>query len=328
MAENPIISSAPRVGITQGDINGISYEIILKTFSDSRMVGMMTPILYGQSKVLSYYKKNFGIDDFNYSLTRDARQSWNQKFNILNIVEQELKIEAGIPTAVSVEMAMLSLKRAVDDLNDGYIDALVMTPTTRAVMKSNEDFLLSFHKDATAMRVMVSDLLRIGVATGDIPLAEALAKLDAKRIAHRIATFAQVLKTDFNFISPKIAVLGFDAFSSDTTAENQQVSDAIAAVRDAGLFAYGPFSSANLFADGLWRKYDGVLALYQEQACLPVKMLSSGGCAYYWGGLPVICASPLQGPDFEIANTKKASPAALRAAFYLALDIVNNRNAK
>ena len=143
-----------RVAITHGDINGTSYETILKAFSDSRMLGMMTPILYGQSKALSYYKKNFGMDDFSYSLTRDARQSWNQKFNILNIVDQELKIEPGTPTTVSAEMSALSLKRAVDDLNNGYIDALVTMPSSRVVEKSNVDFLLSFHYKLSSFRLV------------------------------------------------------------------------------------------------------------------------------------------------------------------------------
>ncbi len=139
MSENTSNSQLPRVGLTHGDINGISYEIILKAFSDSRMLGMMTPILYGQSKAFSYYKKNFGLDDFNYSLTRDARQSWNQKFNILNIVDQELKIEPGMTTSLSAEMSVLSLKKATEDLRDGYVDALVMSPDCPSVAATQMD---------------------------------------------------------------------------------------------------------------------------------------------------------------------------------------------
>ena len=198
-------------------------------------------------------------------------------------------------------------------------------PSSRVVEKSNVDFLLSFHKDAAPLRVMVSDLVRIGVATGDVPLADALAKIDAKRLAHRIATFSQALKTDFNITSPKIAVLGLDPYSSEPNAENQQVAAAVSAVRDAGLFAFGPFPAAQLFAEGQWRKYDAVLALYQEQACLPIRMLSLSGSAYYWAGLPVLCVAPMQGPGFDIANTNQASPDAFRAALYLVLDVLRCR---
>lgn len=146
MQEKPNAPQLPRLGITQGDINGIAYEIILKAFADSRMFSELTPILYGQSKVLSYYKKNFGIDDFNYSLTRDARQAWNQKFNVLNIVEHELKIDPGTITPLSAEMSVLSLKMAAEDLKNGYLDALVMAPPCLAVQRTDTGFLASTMK--------------------------------------------------------------------------------------------------------------------------------------------------------------------------------------
>ena len=123
----------PRVGLTQGDFNGIGYEIMLKSFSDARMFESLTPVLYGQSKAFSYYKKNFGMESPNYSLTRDARQSWDKKFNIINIVENELKIEPGSPSGVSAEMSVLSMKRAVEDLRNGYVDAMVMSPDSPQV---------------------------------------------------------------------------------------------------------------------------------------------------------------------------------------------------
>ena len=326
MSENPTTAKLPRVGITHGDINGISYEIILKAFEDPRMLSMMTPILYGQSKALSYYKKNFGMDDFNYSLTRDVRQSWNQKFNILNIVDEELKIEPGSATAVSAEMAVLSLKKAIGDLNDGYVNALVMTPACRPVEKSSIDYLLSFHKDSEVIQVMLNGLIRLGLVTGDIPLDEAIAQLTVKNITRKLHVLAQALKSDFNITSPKIAVLGLDAISVEKSPHNDMVSEAVDEARAAGVFAFGPFPSLKVFGSGLWQKYDAVLALYYEQACLPLHLLSSSGCATYWAGLPVVCAAPLQGPGFDIANANEASPDDLRAALYLALDVVNSRN--
>ena len=137
MQDNPYPLTIPRIGLSQGDFNGISYEVMLKTFSDARMFETLTPVLYGQSKAFSYYKKNFGMESPNYSLTRDARQAWEKKFNIINIVENELKIEPGLPSDVSAEMSVLSMKRAADDLQSGYLDALVMAPDNPRVAKSN-----------------------------------------------------------------------------------------------------------------------------------------------------------------------------------------------
>ena len=144
----------PHIGLSHGDINGIGYEIMLKAFSDSRMFESMAPILYGQSKAFSYYKKNLGLDSPNYNLIRDAQQASEKRFNIVNIVENEVKIEPGVPNETSTEMSVLSMKRAVDDLQKGLIDALVMAPDSPLAAKSNRDFLFSFHKDAETLRVM------------------------------------------------------------------------------------------------------------------------------------------------------------------------------
>ena len=175
---------------------------------------------------------------------------------------------------------------------------------------------------------MMNGLMRLGLVTGNIPLDEALPQINAKQIACKLQTLAKALKSDFNISSPKIAVLGLDATSSEKSPQNDMVSTAVAEVRNNGVFAFGPFPSLKLFGTGLWQKYDAVLALYYEQACLPLNLLSSSGCATYWAGLPVVCAAPMQGPEFDIANANQAEPDALRSALYLALDVVNNRNAK
>ncbi len=322
MSDNYSISSPPRIGITHGDINGISYELILKAFSDSRILGMTTPILYGQSKALSYYKKNFGMDDFTYSLTRDARQAWKQKFNIINIVEQELKIEPGAVTAVSADMSALSMKKGTDDLKDGYIDALLLAPSCHEVDKTQQALFQALFGATDVLRLLVSDRLRVALATDMMSPKEALASIDAALVGKKLATLSAALKTDFGVTAPKIAVLALDpsALADDVTAV------AVAEARKKNLFAFGPFRADALFASGDWTKYDAVLALYFDQGTLPFRLLSTNGVAFYWAGLPAICAGPLQGPEFAQANANQAAPDSLRQALYLALDIIGQRS--
>ena len=326
MQDNATTSQLPRIGLSQGDFNGISYEIMLKAFSDARMFETFTPVLYGQSKAFSYYKKNFGMESPNYSLTRDARQSWDKKFNIINIVENELKIEPGAPSGVSAEMSVLSMKRAADDLLKGYIDAMVMAPDSPAVAKSNRDFLLSFHKEADPVQVLVNGQLRIGLATGDVPLSAALAQIDIRFLTSKLSTFAEALKTDFGISSPKIAVMGVNPHSGSLpTGDDEKVVKAVGDAQRKGIFAFGPFSVSQLFVTGWWKKYDGIMALHYEQGVFPMKFLSLDGCAYYWAGLPVVCAAPLHGPAFDIANTNQAVPDAYRKAIFLAYDVLSHR---
>ena len=327
MQENPQFNPMPRLGLTHGDINGISYEIILKAFADARILTLLTPVLYGQSKVLSYYKKNFGIEDFNYSLTRDARQAWPQKFNIINIVDHELKIDPGQLTSLSAEMSVMSIKMAVEDLHNGYLDALITTPACLSVDRTQVEYMASVFARPDLLRVLVSDFMRVALATDDMPLGEALGKIDTAFIVRKLETLSKALKTDFGLNAPKIAVMGLNPHAGEegNNGENDKVVPAIAEAQKRGVYAFGPFSSSRLFVNGAWKKYDAILAMTYEQGVLPFKLLSVNGGACYWAGLPAVCTAPLHGPGFDIANANQASPDALRQAIYLAMDIVKQK---
>ena len=275
MEDNPYPIPFPRIGLSQGDFNGISYELMLKTFADARMFETLTPVLYGQSKAFSYYKKNFGMESPNYSLTRDARQG-------------------------------------------GVLDALVMAPDSPLVAQSNRDFLLSFHKESNPLQVLVNGQMRIALATGDLPLRAALDQIDAPFLVGKLTTLSQALKTDFGISSPKIAVMGINPHSGSIVAgDDEKVAKALTEAQDKGLFAFGPFSASQLFAAGLWKKYDAVMAMHYEQGVFPMKFISLDGYAYYWAGLPVVCAAPLHGPAYDITNQNKAVPDSYRKAVFL-----------
>lgn len=313
----------PKVALSHGDLNGIGYEIMLKTFADARMFEMLTPVLYGQSKAFSYYKKNFGMDAPNYALTRDVRQVGVNKFNIINIVENELKIEPGAATEVSTQMSVISMKKAFDDVFNGLADALVMAPDSPKVAQYNQEFLLSHYKDAAPLRVMVNDVMRIALATDDMPLEAALAQIDERMLVTRMATLSAALKTDFGVNAPKIAVMGINPHG--VSGADDKVLKAVEEAQRKDILAFGPFSASQLFVNGQWKKYDAVLAMYYDQGVFPLKMMTVGGSAYYWAGLPVVCAAPMHGPAFDVANQNRAEPDSYRSAVYLAVDVARCR---
>ena len=313
----------PKVALSHGDLNGIGYEIMLKTFADARMFEMLTPVLYGQSKAFSYYKKNFGMDAPNYALTRDVRQVGVNKFNIINIVENELKIEPGAATEVSTQMSVISMKKAFDDVFNGLADALVMAPDSPKVAQYNQEFLLSHYKDAAPLRVMVNDVMRIALATDDMPLEAALAQIDERMLVTRMATLSAALKTDFGINAPKIAVMGINPHG--VSGADDKVLKAVEEAQRKDILAFGPFSASQLFVNGQWKKYDAVLAMYYDQGVFPLKMMTVGGSAYYWAGLPVVCAAPMHGTAFDVANQNRAEPDSYRRAVYLAVDVARCR---
>ena len=316
----------PRVALSHGDLNGIGYEIMLKTFADARMFEMLTPVLYGQSKAFSYYKKNFGMEAPNYALTRDVRQAGASKFNIINIVENELKIEPGAATDVSMEMSVISMKKAFEDVRNGLADALVMAPDSPQVARSNQAFLFSHFKEVEPLRLMVNDMMRIALATDDMPLDAALAKIDTGFLVAKMTTLSNALKTDFGINAPKIAVMGLNPHG--VAGSDDKVLKAVEEAQHKSVMAFGPFSASQLFVNGQWKKYDAVLAMYYDQGVFPLKLMTIGGCAYYWAGLPVVCAAPMHGPAFDVANTNTASPDSYRRAVYLAVDIANKKGGR
>lgn len=324
--ENAPTHQLPRVALSQGDFNGIGYEVMLKTFADARMFEMLTPILYGQSKAFAYYKKNFGMDSPNYALTRDVRQASRGKFNIINIVENELKIEPGAASELSTEMSVVSMKKAVEDLRTGLVDALVMAPDSPVVGMSNLNYLFSHFKDSAPLRMMVNDIMRIALATDDQPLEKAFAQIDVPFLVGKMTTLSEALKKDFGISAPKIAVMGLNPRVD--AGDDDKVLKAIAEVQCKGVMAFGPFSVSQLFLKGQWKKYDAVLAMYYDQGVFPLKLMALGGCACYWAGLPVVCAAPMHGPAFDIVNTNKALPDSYRMAVYLARDIAASRKAQ
>lgn len=335
--QNSTSSTKPiRIGITHGDFNGIGYEVLLKTFADTRICTLFTPILYGQSKVLSYYKKNFAINEFNYSLTRDARQSWPGKFNVINIIEEEVKIDVGMASAEAGKSAVISLKKAAHDLQDGYLDALVTLPVNHKIMKSEgfdfnsqTDYLQSLFGGAEPMKLLVNDYMRIGLVTSHMPLEKAVDTIDKNLILNRLKVMNKTLKADFNIASPKIAVLGLNPHAGDSgllgAEENNVIAPAIKEACDGGMLVFGPFASDYLFLNGVWSKYDAILAMYHDQAFAPFEIMSANGGVIYTAGLPVVRTAPDMDVSYDIANKDMASPDSFRKALYLALDIVRNR---
>ncbi|MCK4631084.1 MAG: 4-hydroxythreonine-4-phosphate dehydrogenase PdxA, partial [Bacteroidales bacterium] len=82
-----------KVGITQGDINGISYEIIIKTLEDNRISEMCTPILYGSPKVAAYHRKAIKVSNFSFNHIKSPEEANFKRPNIINILDDSVRVE-------------------------------------------------------------------------------------------------------------------------------------------------------------------------------------------------------------------------------------------
>ncbi|MBR5603890.1 MAG: 4-hydroxythreonine-4-phosphate dehydrogenase PdxA [Bacteroidales bacterium] len=329
----------PVIGITHGDINGIGYEIILKTLCDSRILDSFTPIVYGQSKVFSYYKKNFNMEELSYTLIRDARQAQPGRINIINHTDSELKIEPGISTEIAGKASFDALKIAVDDLYKNNIDALVTAPVNKGNIQSDifkfssqKKYISSFCPEYTPLMLMVSNKLRVGSVTNHVSLKDVPNIISKELILSKVEVFNKTLQRDFSIDYPRIAIMGLNPHYGDGGLYGKEEIDmiipAIKEARDKGMLVFGPYSADGFFGSAAWVKYDGILCMYHDQAMVPFKTLAVDGGVNFTAGLPVIRTAPDHGTGYDIANRNIANPDSFRHAIYLAIDVMKNRASK
>ncbi|GAB4319007.1 MAG: 4-hydroxythreonine-4-phosphate dehydrogenase PdxA [Bacteroidales bacterium] len=324
-----------RVAITHGDFNGIGYEIIIKALSDKRLTELFTPIVYGSSKIASYYKKMFN-SDIHFNLVRKAELANPRRINIVNTTPPEILIEVGTISPVAGEMAFKALEKAIDDINWGHADVLVTAPINKKSIQS-EQFRYKGHTDYLAAKfgvedylmLMVSGSLRIGMVTGHIPVKDIAGALTRELIMSKLRVLWQSLQRDFGIVKPKIAVLGLNPHAGDQgligNEEEMSIIPAIKQAVDEGMYVFGPYPADGFFATPDYREFDAVLAMYHDQGMLPFKVLGFESGVNFTAGLPIVRTSPAHGTAFNIAGKNQASPDSFRQAIYLALDIFRNR---
>jgi len=325
------------VGISHGDINSISYEVIIKSCLDQRIIELFTPVVYGLSKVASYHRKLLNIPDFSFNIIHRADQANVKRPNLLNLHEKEIRIDLGESTPVAGEQALLSLNTAIEDLKKGLIDVLVTAPVNKQNIQSvstdpftgHTDYLAARLGGAEPLMLMVSDSLRIGMVTGHIPLGDVAGVLSNELVSKKIAILEASLKKDFAVRRPRIAVLGLNPHAGDKgllgTQEQDILQPAINKAQNEGSLVFGPFPADGFFATRQYQAFDGILAMYHDQGLIPFKTLAFESGVNFTAGLPFVRTSPDHGTGYDIAGKDQASPDSMRAAMYLACDIFNNR---
>lgn len=331
MEKKPVIA-----GISQGDINGIGYEVIIKALSDPMINDICTPVVYGSPKVAAYHRKALNINNFSFNNIRSAEEAHIRKANMINCLDDNVRVELGKSTPQGGEAAYISIARAVDDLMKGTIDVLITAPIDKHNIQS-KDFNFKGHTDylrykagvEDVLMFMISESIRIGVVTDHIPLRKVPEMITSGVILRKLKLMNQSLITDFGIRKPQIAVLGLNPHAGDNSLlgneEAEIIMPAIQQARKENILAFGPFPADGFFGAGSFAKFDGILAMYHDQGLAPFKALSFDTGVNYTAGLPFIRTSPVHGTAFAIAGKGEASENSFRQAIYLACDIFRKR---
>ncbi len=329
-------TSKIRVGISQGDINGVSYEVIIKTFIDGKMLELCTPIVYGSPKVGAYHRKALNITNFSFNNIKTASEANPKRVNIVDCLDDNIRVELGKSTIMAGEASLKALVCAVDDLRQGVIDVLVTAPITKHNIQS-ENFPFRGHTEYLAHQfeagdvamIMVSDMMKVAVATGHVALSEVSALLSVEMILGKLRVLNNSMMRDFGIRKPKIAVLGLNPHAGEEgligQEESQIIQPALDMARDEKIMALGPFPADGFFASDSFTRFDAILAMYHDQGLTPFKALAFETGVNFTGGLPVVRTSPAHGTAFEIAGKNLASPDPFRHAIYVACDVYRNR---
>ena len=325
-----------KVGITQGDINGISYEIIIKTLEDNRISEMCTPILYGSPKVAAYHRKAIKMPNFSFNHIKSPEEANYKRANIINILDDSVRVELGKSTREAGQASFKSMEMAVSDLRDKKIDVLITAPINKNNIQSDNftfpghtEYLESFFEEKEALMIMASDLLRVGVVTTHIPVAQIPENITKDNILNKLKLLEQSLIQDFGVHKPRIAVLGLNPHAGDEGVigleEIEIIIPAIEAAKEEKILVFGPYSADGFFGSGNYSKFDAVLAMYHDQGLAPFKALVSGVGVNFTAGLSKIRTSPDHGTGFDIAGKGTANPSSFKEALFTSLQIYKTR---
>lgn len=324
-----------KVGITQGDINSTTYEIMTKTFQESLITDTYIPVIYGSPKVAAYYRKALNITTFSFNTVASASEMQDHKSNIVNVLDDDVKVELGKSTQVAGESALISIEKACADIEAGITNALIVNPiniknTAEFNLTDQFDFVKKRTNTSNSITIWVNDALKVCSLTGSMSLLDAAKKVTASNILTTLRTLNQSLITDFGIDKPKIAVLGLNPNLSNATEltreEKNEIAPAIESANNENILAMGPYDAETVFGTDLFTKFDAVLAMYYDQGMVPFRALSYDDGVSYMAGASFICVEPMQEVDYENAGLDKANPCAFQKALQLVCKIGRCRN--
>jgi 4-hydroxythreonine-4-phosphate dehydrogenase len=314
-----------KVGISQGDINGISYELIIKTFEDVRIFEFCIPVLYGSSKVLAYHRKAMGLPSINVNMVHHAGEAGVNRLNIVNCGNEEIAVEFSKTSPESELMAQRTIERALSDLKAGLIDVLVFAPSN-----ADETQCLWKQFGKLPLKMLVHNSLRIALASDKIPLSDVSAQLTTDLLVGKIKSLHASLVHDFMVTLPRIAVLSFNPGMGlkerkKGREESEIIIPAIKTVNESGIICFGPYSGDDFFANCDYTKFDAILATYYDQGWIPFRSLSQDAGVCYFAGLPFIATAPDHGVSCDKAGKNESSEDSFRNAIYLAINLFRTR---
>jgi len=246
--------------------------------------------------------------------------------------------EPGHPDASSAPAAIASIRRAVADVFAGRAHAVVTNPIAKAVLyrtgfaePGHTEYLAKLSQEHTAraahpVMMLWSPELAVVPVTIHLPVRDVPRHLTSALIVDTGRIVARDLRERFGIARPRLALAGLNPHAGEEGALGDEdgfvVAPAVEQLRAEGIEARGPLPADTMFHEAARRTYDAALAMYHDQALIPIKTLAFDHAVNVTLGLPFVRTSPDHGTAFDIAGTGRASPSSLVAALKLAARLV------
>ncbi len=329
-------SNKPLIGISCGDLNGIGIELIIKTFSDSRILDHCTPVIFSSNKAINFYRKSLPDYNISYQIIKEYNRINPKQVNLFNCWEEEVMITPGLLNDTGGRYGILSLQTAVAALKQKHIEGLVTAPIHKKNIQSAEfsftghtPYLKNIFGVQDVVMMLCSGNFRVALVTEHIPVSDISKHISKEKIISKLQIIHHSLQKDFGIEKPRIAVLGLNPHAGDEgligNEEETIIKPAIKEAKNSNMLVVGPYSADAFFARRSFERFDTILAMYHDQGLIPFKALASGEGFNYTAGLPAVRTSPDHGVAFDIAGKNKADNSSFLTSLFECIDIINRR---
>lgn len=323
----------PRIGITMGDPGGIGAEVIVKALADESLRSRAQFVIYGIDELLSYAADLAELNP--YWIHRPHEEPRANGTNVVTADFDEFGLDTRPmrkPTVEGGKASMRFLDEAITDIRAGRLDAMVTGPINKTAWQM-AGFEFAGHTDLLARRFRTKRVsmmftggpLRVALASIHEPLFELRNGFTIGLVFQPIDLLHVALRDWFGVHNPRIAVAGLNPHAGENgrfgDEEIRVIQPAVEMAVNAGINATGPYPADTVFLRAAQGEFDGVVAMYHDQALIPVKLLAFDRAVNLTLGLPIIRTSVDHGTAYDIVCKNRADPGSMKEAIRLAIDL-------
>ena len=331
------IASQPVIGITMGEPAGISPEVVIKALADPNIRKAAKFIVFGMNEQLYYAADRAEIEPF-WGRHQHEKISRDYPYKVVVADYDEYSVPPWLksPSKAGGEASIRFCLDAVEAARAGIIDAVVTAPINKTSWKlagakwpGHTEMLADRCKSKRKVMMFVTDRLKLALATIHEALFEVRHKFTIGCVFEPIDLLNTALKEYFDIENPCIAVAALNPHAGEAgqfgDEEQRIISPAILLAQEVGINCLGPFPADTLFLRAAQGEFDAVVAMYHDQAMIPIKLLAFETAVNVTIGIPIIRTSPAHGTAFDIAGKNLANPAGMKSAITTAIQMAKTK---